>query len=317
MLNRKSDFFVIVIATYNRLAFLKKTIDSIKNQTTKPYEIIVADGGSTDGTIGFLKNRKDITSVFQGELLGVAKANNLVWREIQCKYTCWLSDDTIVVNRSLDLALEILEKEPDIGLVGLKMRDVVGNSRPLVGYGGGISQFGILNCNHAVMPFSVLKSVGFFNEDYRSYGVDPDLTASILCLGKKVVMTKKIGVLHFRPYAQHENVKEHVRKSNDGISPESIYREKFSFLQTKGNADFCFKVKRKLLFFLGNLLSRGGKQKGMKFLMRQRDWRNISHCQFMTMFELFLNSKKPYHLAQKIPRSLLKSDSNPYIHFVK
>jgi GT2 family glycosyltransferase len=39
-----------VIATYNRCSDLKKCIDSLSNLTVKPYEIIVADSNSTDGT---------------------------------------------------------------------------------------------------------------------------------------------------------------------------------------------------------------------------------------------------------------------------
>ncbi len=42
----------VVLGTYNRLSFLKATIASVRaSQIDVPYEIIVVDGGSTDGTI--------------------------------------------------------------------------------------------------------------------------------------------------------------------------------------------------------------------------------------------------------------------------
>ena len=45
----------VVLGTYNRLSFLKATIASVRaSQIDVPYEIIVVDGGSTDGTIGWL-----------------------------------------------------------------------------------------------------------------------------------------------------------------------------------------------------------------------------------------------------------------------
>ena len=41
----------IVLGTYNRKNFLKETIKSIRNNNINvPYEIIVIDGGSSDGS---------------------------------------------------------------------------------------------------------------------------------------------------------------------------------------------------------------------------------------------------------------------------
>src|SRR5258707_15124388 len=45
----------VILGTYNRLAFLRATIASVRaSRLDIPYEIIVVDGGSTDGTIGWL-----------------------------------------------------------------------------------------------------------------------------------------------------------------------------------------------------------------------------------------------------------------------
>jgi glycosyltransferase involved in cell wall biosynthesis len=48
-------YFSIVIPTYNRSAFITKTIDSILQQQYTNYEIIVVDDGSTDNTEDILK----------------------------------------------------------------------------------------------------------------------------------------------------------------------------------------------------------------------------------------------------------------------
>jgi glycosyltransferase involved in cell wall biosynthesis len=45
----------IIIATYNVASSLEKTIQSILSQTYPDIEIIVIDGGSTDGTVDILK----------------------------------------------------------------------------------------------------------------------------------------------------------------------------------------------------------------------------------------------------------------------
>jgi glycosyltransferase involved in cell wall biosynthesis len=49
----------VVLGTYNRLPFLKATIASVRtSQIDIPYEIVVVDGGSSDGTIEWLTARQ-------------------------------------------------------------------------------------------------------------------------------------------------------------------------------------------------------------------------------------------------------------------
>jgi len=43
-----------------------------------------------------------------------------VWRHVETPYSCWLSDDTDLVPGSIDTAIEILDADPTIGMVGLK-----------------------------------------------------------------------------------------------------------------------------------------------------------------------------------------------------
>ena len=92
-INKRSDYLVILVATYNRLELLKKTIDSIKNGTSCSHEIVVIDGGSSDETIEYLKSNQDVTPVFQGKLIGQVRALNEVWKNIESRYTCWINDD--------------------------------------------------------------------------------------------------------------------------------------------------------------------------------------------------------------------------------
>ena len=56
----------IVLGSYNRKAFLQEAIESIRcNGITVPYEIIVVDGGSTDGSKEWLINQPDIITIVQ------------------------------------------------------------------------------------------------------------------------------------------------------------------------------------------------------------------------------------------------------------
>jgi len=311
MLNKRSDYLVIIVATYNRLKLLKKTINSIASGTHCSHEIIVIDGGSTDGTIEFLRSHPGVTPVFQGKLIGQARACNQIWRQIESKYTCWLNDDTELVPGSLDLAVQILEKDSSIGMVGLKMIDTDGRGT-FSHYGGALSEYRILNCNHGVLATSLLRSVGYFNEDYRTYTIDPDLTASILSSGKGVVLTKQIGVHHHRAELGEEQQEMRKRELLNNLP---IYREKFKFLEASSYLSFGWrrKIRKALLNFLYIPLSR----KLRRFELSERDQTNLLKGRFIRPMDPLDNMFRQYYLVQKIPRKLLLSSSNPYRHLVR
>ena len=45
----------VIIPSYNKVKYIKKTLDSIVGQNYKNYEVIIEDGGSTDGTLEIIK----------------------------------------------------------------------------------------------------------------------------------------------------------------------------------------------------------------------------------------------------------------------
>lgn len=341
----------ILIATHNRLDQLKVTLESIKRETHTPYQIYVIDGGSTDGTVEYLYDKVDIIPVFQGKLLGPAKAYNDVWKTLDCEYTCWLSDDTEVVNGSLNTAVDILKTHPDIGMVGLKMKDTIGPwaQEP---YMGSISALGILTCNHAVMRMRDLKKTGFFNESYHFYMIDPDLTASFLSLGKKVVLTKSISVLHHREWAVKNQ--DDLKSSKNKEENRAIYVSKFSFLCKKPSISnrylqffgelkhILIKIDKKILNYkcpdyLNYLLTNNCYISLVYlfkiqifilifhpilplFRLKKIIWRqvektiyNIIFCKYVSLWDILLTWREEYHLIQKIPVADLKCHNNPYI----
>jgi GT2 family glycosyltransferase len=309
-LNKHSDHLVVLVGTYNRLDLLKKVIDSIHTQTRCSHEIIVIDGGSTDGTIEYLKSRDDVTPVFQGKLLGASRAYNEVWRQVDCKYTCWLSDDTELANGGLDLAVALLEKDTEIGMVGLKTKDVVGPWKDQA-YTGALSEYGILNCNHGVLSMEVLRSVGYFNQDYKTYLIDPDLTASVLCTGRKVVMTKDVCILHHREWAD-ENWTSKVQGTMNGIDHYQIYLDKFAFMQGRTLVERIRKwVGRAMSLPLFNVLL----MKAMR--LNARDWLNLTQGRFIEVTDVIKHARHPYHNVQRISKSVLKRERNPYKHLLQ
>jgi glycosyltransferase involved in cell wall biosynthesis len=57
----------VIIPSLNTAKFLRDTIESILNQTFQDYEIVVADGGSTDGSVDILKEYPRINWISEKE----------------------------------------------------------------------------------------------------------------------------------------------------------------------------------------------------------------------------------------------------------
>ena len=307
-INQRNNFLVVMVATCNRLTLLRTVIDSIVNFTGAAHELIVIDGGSTDGTIEYLQQHPRITPVLQGELVGTARCYNRVWRHVDSRYSCWLSDDTEIAPGSLDTAVSILESDASIGMVGLKMKDTKGPGRHEP-YRGGISEYGVLNCNHGVLRTRLARQVGFFNEGYRSYMIDPDMTASILCTGHRVVMTKAVAVLHHREWAEREG-DEKVARDMGGIDNAAIYRRKFAFLSPSHT--LFVRIRARLVYYIARVLFLGVDPGSRRLWLNRRDWYNLAGGRFMSLLDPLIHAGRPYHLAQALPPALVDSPDNPY-----
>lgn len=51
----KSPLISIVIPSYNKVKYINETLDSIVDQNYQNFEVIIQDGGSTDGTLEIIK----------------------------------------------------------------------------------------------------------------------------------------------------------------------------------------------------------------------------------------------------------------------
>lgn len=113
----------IVVATYNRTAFLRETLMSLINQTYPATEIILVDDGSTDGTQKYikqlLKEKKfaDKISFFpRSKNEGVSSAMNFGMSQATGTYIAHIGSDDIWAPTNLEKQVELLEKNSEVGL---------------------------------------------------------------------------------------------------------------------------------------------------------------------------------------------------------
>jgi GT2 family glycosyltransferase len=214
MQTRESDVSV-VIGTFERLRYLRATLDSVRDELSGvPHEIIVVDGGSADGTIRWLTAQKDVISIVQhnrGKWRGkqIERRSwgyfmNLAFKAAAGRYVCMLSDDCLVVEGAVKAGLRVAE-ETGAGAVAFYWRDFPVDSRYKVGVTWGDRLF----VNHGLYLRSALEEVGFIDEDaFAFYHADGDLALRLAEAGHPCVDSKESFVEHYA------DANPAVRKSN-------------------------------------------------------------------------------------------------------
>ena len=291
----------IVVGTLNRLPYLRKCVESIVRETRRPFRLYVTDAGSTDGTLDYLRSicSERVTPVLVGKRLGQARAYNEIFERVRSPYTCWLSDDNEVVNGGLDLAANILDVWPRIGMVGLKMRDVQGPFAAAP-YVGGLSRFGILNVNQGVLRTETLRTVGGFGLAFRDYGIDPDLTAKVLLSGHDVVLTRAVAVLHHRVWPEDKSSPEYQALMVKHERYFNLYAKKYATLDHLG---WFWRVKKAIWYVLRRLFKQHFHFNASAPVLGHlpRDWNNILGGRFISVWDPLITRGQPFHLRQRCP----------------
>ncbi len=112
----------VLITVYNDENNIANAIKSILNQSFQDFEIIVINDGSTDGTLKVLeelkKNNNEKIHIFNQQNQGTAMAANSGIKLCGGKYIARLDSDDVSYDNRLEIEVDFLEKNPDIGLVG-------------------------------------------------------------------------------------------------------------------------------------------------------------------------------------------------------
>lgn len=107
----------IIIPTYNGLALLQSCVESIRTYTGTPYEIIVVDNGSKDGTTAYCRSER-ITFISMPSNVGFPAACNRGLQLACGDELLLLNNDVVVTQGWLTNLKRALYSSPDIGIVG-------------------------------------------------------------------------------------------------------------------------------------------------------------------------------------------------------
>jgi len=296
----------ICIPTYNRLEYLKKCLSSILDGIGNyPYELIIADGGSTDGTIEYLENlgNDNLTLIKQGKLVGASRAWNACFKKAKNEYVFWPCDDYIINPNVILNCCKIMDKYPEIGLASPKFIEATLSNFPNIGSW----QYLIVLSKTHVFRNSVLKEIGFFDDNFKTYYIDVDSHIAVLNLGYTTLFTREVGIIHNRFF--DEIRKKNIQNKTVAKSELDYYKQKWKKLDDRLIASYPKRFKAKVAWSIHDRLRQFGlMQKFMKnnhpFAIKMLDW----FLQKSVIFEAKeFRHLKDFYLAQRIPPENKKS----------
>ena len=112
-------FTSIIILNYNLALYTRNLIESIRRNTkTGSYEIIVVDNGSTDDSVPYLRQQKDVRLIVNAENMGFPKGCNQGMEAARGDEILLLNNDTLVTYNWLSNLRKALYSDTAIGAVG-------------------------------------------------------------------------------------------------------------------------------------------------------------------------------------------------------
>ncbi|MCW2608103.1 MAG: putative DTDP-Rha:a-D-GlcNAc-diphosphoryl polyprenol, a-3-L-rhamnosyl transferase [Frankiales bacterium] len=120
----------VVCVTYSPGESLPVFLDSLAAATTHPYEVVLADNGSTDGSVEAAAERPEVTLLRTGSNLGYGRAANLGASGSTAPWLVVANPDVEWTPSSLDLLLDADGRWPRAGCLGPAIRTSDGQLYP-------------------------------------------------------------------------------------------------------------------------------------------------------------------------------------------
>ncbi|GGD09573.1 glycosyltransferase [Aquisalinus flavus] len=253
----------VVIPVYKNLYYTLRCIYfALKSRDGTPFELIVADDQSPDGSGEYLMEKLDgipgITVRINEENLGFLLSCNAAAASCEAPYLFFLNNDTVVLDGWLDELMDTVGREKDVGLVGSKL--IYPNG--LLQEAGGIiwedasgANFGRMDdptaCKYNYMRdvdfisgAAIMVSrenwekVGGFSEELApAYYEDVDIAFKLRDEGLRVIYQPRSVVVHFEGISSGTDITTGVKRFQ-AVNKEKMqekWKEKLKGLGTQGD----------------------------------------------------------------------------------
>jgi len=123
----------VLIPTLNRIALVRRAVESVLEQTFQDLEIVIIDDGSTDPIASLEAEYPKVRVVRHPRNLGISPARNTGVQAARGKYIAFLDSDDAWYPRKLERQVALMESRPEIGACtcGYRYETDEGNSEEI------------------------------------------------------------------------------------------------------------------------------------------------------------------------------------------
>lgn len=216
----------ILLVSYNSKHHMDECLRSIERHVSTPYEVILVDNGSTDGTAEHVRSTFPAVEIIESETnLGFTGGNNLAARHARGAFLLLLNCDTVLLT-DLTPGVRILLEDERIGVVGARMYGRNGELRANTGHfpapwrlwkftlqwskplrhsfgepALGAYQHDWVEGSFLLTRRSNWEGVGGMDESGFMYTEDVEFCAHTLQRGLQTVQCSRLMYLHFGGYS--------------------------------------------------------------------------------------------------------------------
>ena len=225
----------LVTGTYNRLPLLQNMITSARACLPRgiDLEIILVDGGSTDGTIDWCATQSDITLIPHGKLLGAVRAFTDGANVARGRYVVLANDDITFHPLSILKAIVHLEEHAKCGAVAFEDNRRVDPYYPTNDVYHVLTAPAQRNGATVYVPYAQVgmfrrwlgNTIGWWGADdpkfnARTYGADNYLSSKIWELGYSV---DRVDGCRIDDSVVDDDLREHNRNQHPERDSEAYY----------------------------------------------------------------------------------------------
>ncbi|MCL6444265.1 MAG: glycosyltransferase [Alicyclobacillus sp.] len=237
----------IIICVHNALEDVKLCIESVLDNTSPPFNLIIVDDGSDEPTRLYLESvsaRHSIIRLIRNDSAkGYTRAANQGLRESKGDYTVLLNSDTVVTTHWLDRMIACAESDPGIGIVGPLSNTASWQSIPKIECGGdwaanelppGVSvndmaelvakysahlypRVHFLNGFCLLIKRAVIAGIGYFDEHSfgEGYGEENDYCLRARNVGWELAVADNVFIFHTQSKSYSHGRRKRLSESAD------------------------------------------------------------------------------------------------------
>jgi glycosyltransferase involved in cell wall biosynthesis len=305
-----NTIFSIVIPLYNKEQSIKKTIESVLNQTYQNFELLIVNDGSTDSSVEIVSAIKDKRiKIINKENGGVSSARNLgIIASTNC-YIAFLDGDDLWLNNYLEEFNNLIIDYPNNVIYGsnyfIKLNENCIEELNFIntGFRGVFSNYfkiaqknWLFHSSAIIINNKILNSEVLFDER-QTMGEDFDFWFQVVEKGNVAYINKPLVIYN------NDDPNRAMKKKHQITKNYIFYSKKFKDLENK-NKDFNKLINRIRTQKLPELfINTDATDAELKKVLLLIDYKYLEK-------KYFIFSKLPYFFKKKIIYLIYKNKFN-------